>query len=114
MPGASPTINSRALGSPNESTGALCQSGSRARVCSRKSTSRGQSGQLRPGSAEGRASALVVEIVVCSPWRHGGRALQELRRMMARLARGGALGGGAGAVGLAVGPVGEDVGLAPQ
>src|SRR6478736_6433356 len=114
MPGARPTINSCALGSPNEATGALYQSGSRIRVCSRKSASRGQSGQLRRGSAEGRAAALLVEIVVSSPWRHGGRALQELRRVMTRLARGGALGGVAAELGLQLDQIGEDVGLAPQ
>src|ERR1700743_3959207 len=98
MPGASPTINSPPLGSPKEGTGELNHAGSRARASSRKATSLGQSGQLRSGSAEGReappASAgraawfLVVEIVVIAPRRHGGRALQELRGMMARLSRG--------------------------
>src|ERR1700760_3066800 len=105
MPGARPTIRSRPSGSPNEGTGALNQSGSRARVSSRKLTSLGQSGQLRSGSVESGALpasaglpclSLVLEVVVIGPRRHGGRALQELRRVMARLARGGGLGRVAG------------------
>src|ERR1700761_1430766 len=99
MPGARPTISKRPLGSPNEGTGALNHVGSRARASSRKATSRGQSGQLRSGSvpektaptAAGLARRLfsVLEIVLIGPRRHGGRALQELRGVMARLARGG-------------------------
>src|SRR6202012_4344398 len=102
MPGARPTIRSRPRGSPNEGTGALNQVGSRTRASSRKPTSLGQSGQLRSGSVGSRevpASgglpcplASVVELVVIGPRRHGGGALQELRRVMARLARGGTLG----------------------
>src|SRR5260370_41263803 len=49
-PGARPTINSRASGSPNEGTGELNQSGSFAREASRKPDSLGHSGQLRSGS----------------------------------------------------------------
>src|SRR5258705_2171480 len=60
MPGASPTINSCALASPNEATGALCQSGSFARACARNSASLGQSGQLRPGSKEAGAGRLAM------------------------------------------------------
>src|SRR5882724_3931734 len=106
MPGARPTINSCAVGSPNDSTGALYQPGSRARICARKLASRGQSGQLRSGTA-GEVAALaisatselpgafsIVEIVVAgAARRHGGRALQKLWRVMARLARRGTLGG---------------------
>src|ERR1700680_1570282 len=125
MPGARPTINSVAPGSPNESTGELNQPGSRARACLRKSASRGQSGQSRSGtrgtgaapeSCPRRAGSFsVLEFVVIgSPRRHGGRALQELRRVMTRLARGGALGGGAAELGLQLDQIGEDVGLAPQ
>src|SRR6201999_2878127 len=124
MTGARPTIRSRPWGSPNEGTGALNQVGSRARASSRKPTSLGQSGQLRSGSVESRgvpASAglprllvSVVEIVVIAPRRRGGGALQELRRVMARLARGGALGRVAAELGLQLDQVGEHVGLAAQ
>src|ERR1700753_1034395 len=122
MPGARPTISKRPLGSPNDGTGALNHAGSRARGSSREATSRGQSGQWRSGSvpegtglaAAGLARRLfsVLEIVVIGPRRHGGRALQELRGVMARLARGGALGRIATELGLQLHEVGEDVGLA--
>src|SRR5580698_4681256 len=125
MPGASPTIASRAAGSPNDGTGELNQSGWRARASSRKLTSLGQSGQLRSGSEPGRnvrasgglplaLTFLVFEVVVITPRRHGGRALQELRRMMTRFARGRTLGRIAAKLGLQFHEVGEDVGLAPQ
>src|ERR1700761_3424059 len=61
-----------------------------------------------------RARALVVEIVVIGPRRHGGGALQELRRVMTRLARGGALGRIAAELGLQLDQVGENVGLTAQ
>src|SRR5688500_6529556 len=48
-PGASPTMSSRASASPKEATGALWKSGYLARLVSRKSLSRGQSAQSRPG-----------------------------------------------------------------
>src|SRR5947209_16445623 len=91
MPGARPMMASRALRSPKEGTGALNQRGSRARLSLRKATSLGQSGQSRPGSVGSvppdgaRAVGLVVEVVAIAPRRHGGRALQELRRVVARL-----------------------------
>src|SRR5882724_198690 len=100
MPGASPTINRRAFGSPNESTGALNQPGSRARVCARKSASLGHSGQLGSGRVAGATRLLLVEIVIGGPWRHGGRALQELRSVMPRFARRRALGRIAAELGL--------------
>src|ERR1700744_6737225 len=124
MPGARPTIRSRPWGSPNEGTGALNQVGSRPRASSRNPTSLGQSGQLRSGSAESRAVPAsaglprplvsVVEIVVIAPRRRGGGALQELRRVMARLARGGALGRVAAELGLQLDEIGEEGGLAPH
>src|SRR5260370_14754166 len=119
-PGASPTISSAASGSPNDGTGELNHSGSRARAASRKPASLGQSGQLRSGSVRGRAapasrgspragSFSIVEIVVIGPRRHGGRALQELRRVMTWLARGRALGRIATELGLHLHQIGEDV-----
>src|SRR6478609_9785270 len=60
MPGASPTIKSCAVASPNESTGELNQSGSRLRAAFRKSASRGQSGQLRSGLMRGGAAVLAI------------------------------------------------------
>src|ERR1700710_101823 len=125
-PGASPTISKRPSGSPNGGTGALNQFGSRARTVSRKVTSLGQSGQLRSGTPGRRAAAparagrplalvfSILEIVVFAPRRHGGRTLQELRRVMARLARSRTLGGIAAELGLQFDQVGEDVGLASQ
>src|SRR5260370_29452384 len=123
-PGARPTMSSRPPGSPNEGTGELNHSGSLARAASRKPASRGQSGQLRSGSVRARAapgigwpcarSFSIVEIVVIASRRHGGRALQELRRVMTRLARGRTLGWIAAELGLQLHQVGEDVGLAPQ
>src|ERR1700692_1496070 len=124
MPGASPTISSRPFGSPNDGTGELNHSGSRMRAASRKLTSLGHSGQLRSGSEGGRGrppapagragSLSIVEIVVIAPRRHGGRALQELRRVMTRLARSRTLGWVAAELGLQFDQIGEDVGLAPQ
>src|ERR1700743_968635 len=100
MPGARPMIANAALGSPNDGTGELNHSGSRARASARNPASLGQSGQLRAGSVRrGGAggprlgSLSLGEIVVIGPRRHGGRALQELRRVMTRFARGRALGG---------------------
>jgi hypothetical protein len=63
--------------------------------------------------ADGRTLS-ILEIVVITPRRHGGYALQELRRVMTRLARSGALGRIAADLGLPFHDVGEDVGLAPQ
>src|ERR1700692_3668471 len=125
MPGARPTISNRPLGSPNDGTGELNHSGSRARAAWRKLTSLGQRGQLRAWSEPGRAvpaSAglscarllLVLEIVVIGPRRHGGGALQELRRVMTRFARGGTFGRVAAELGLQLHQVGEDVGLTAQ
>jgi len=54
QPGARPTIKSRASLDPNESTGALNQSGSLWRHDWRNATSRGQRGQSRPGIPLGR------------------------------------------------------------
>src|SRR5271156_5623783 len=113
-------MSSCALGSPNEGTGALNHPGSLLRVSSRKATSRGQSGQSRSGSQRGGAAApdagslLLFEIVVIAPWRHGGGAMQELRRVMTRLARGRTFGGIAAELGLQLYKVGENVGLTPQ
>src|SRR5580765_7065445 len=100
MPGARPTISRRALMSPNGGTGALCHNGSRARFASRKATRRGQSGQSRSGTRASawrldRAASLLE--VVIAPRRHRGRALEELRGVvacfaLAAIARGGALG----------------------
>src|ERR1700722_7261661 len=117
-----PTITSRASGSPKEGTGELNQPGSRRRAVSRKATSLGQSGQLRSGSVADRSaggcplagSFSVVEFVVIAPRRHRGGALQELRRVVARLARGRTLGRVAAELGLQFHQIGEDVGLAPQ
>src|SRR5690349_19368983 len=125
MPGARPTISRRALMSPKGATGALCHNGSRARFASRKATRRGQSGQSRSGTRVVGAGALrpdrpvsLLEVVI-APRRHRGRALQELRRVMARLtiaavARSGAFGRVAAELGLQLDEVGEDVGLAAQ
>src|SRR5580700_3826186 len=92
MPGARPTINKRPFGSPKAGTGALNQSGSRARLAARKSASLGQkpqslSGSVPCGGGSGFAEPLVVEVVAIAPRRHRGRALQELRSVMARFAR---------------------------
>src|SRR3984885_9472610 len=124
MPGARPTISSRPSGSPNAGTGELNHSGSRAHVASRKLTSLGHSGQLRSGSEggsgtppapAGRAGSVsIVEIVVIAPRRHGGRALQELRRVMTRLARGRTLGWIAADLGLQLHQIREDGGLTAQ
>src|ERR1700730_14512530 len=113
MPGARPTINSSASESPNGGTGALNQSGSRARAWALNSASRGHSRQSRSGSVM-VATALLVEFFVIGPWRHGGRALQELRGVMTRLARGRALGRVAAELGLQFHQVGKDVGLPAQ
>src|SRR3981189_846017 len=59
-------------------------------------------------------SILLVQIVVIGPWRHGGRALQELRRVVTWLAQSRALEGIAAKLGLQLHQIGEDVGLAPQ
>src|SRR6185437_1992753 len=119
-----PTINSRPSGSPNDGTGALNQPGSRARAAARKLTRRGQRGQSGPGWVGERASpagagslplsASIVKIVVAAPRRHRGRTVQELRGVMARLARRRTLGGIAAKLGLQFHQIGEDVGLAPQ
>src|SRR5262245_14184834 len=89
MPGARPTTTKRALTSPNGGTGALWHNGSRARFASRKATRRGQSGQSRSGTRVGgwrlgRAASLLE--VVIAPRRHRGRALEELRGVVASLA----------------------------
>src|ERR1700748_3584171 len=120
MPGASPTINNCPSGSPKTGTGALNQPGSRCRASSRKAASLGQSGQFRSGwfgkDAGGLPpiSPLVADLVVIAPRYHGGRALQELRRMMTRFARSRAFGRVAAELGLQFHEVGEDVGLTPQ
>src|SRR5438128_5275248 len=108
--------------SPKGATGALCHNGSRARLAARKATRRGQSGQSRSGTRVrgwrlDRAASLLE--VVIAPRRHGGRALEELRGVVARLAlgaitRGGAFGRVAAELGLQLDEVGEDVGLAAQ
>jgi hypothetical protein len=61
-----------------------------------------------------KASRSVSEVVAFAPWCSRGGALQELRRVMARLARGRTLGGIAAELGLQFDKVGEDVGLAAQ
>src|SRR5436190_24139470 len=68
------------------------------------------SAHRRPGTA----SRSIIEVVVFAPWYPGGRALQELRCVMARLARGRPFGRVAAKLGLQFHEVGEDVGLAPQ
>src|SRR3954471_4213325 len=109
--------------SPKGATGALCHNGSRARFAARKATRRGQSGQSRSGTRVrgwrlDRAASLLE--VVIAPRRHRGRALEELRGVMASLAtlaavtRGGAFGRVAAELGLQLDEVGEDVGLAAQ
>src|SRR6185312_13212819 len=124
-PGARPTIRSLAQASPKEGTGALNQVGSFLRACARNSASRGHSGQSRSGSARGRAardspgaaSFLIVEIVVSAPWCHRGGALQELRRVMTRLAwlaRRRTFRRIASKLGLQFDEVGEHVSLAPE
>src|SRR5262245_22637629 len=89
-------MRSRALGGPNEATGALNQAGSRLRHSSRNFLRRGQRGQSRPGlpDASGIAARSILEIVVVIKARAGtrplrrGRTLQELRRVpLARFAR---------------------------
>src|SRR6202030_3323371 len=120
IPGARPTITSLPFWSPKPGTGALNQSGSRARLALRKSASLGQSAQSRSGSVSARRTppgaeaALVVEVVAIAPRRHAGRTLQELRSVMARLAGGRPLGRVAAQLGLQFNQIGEDVGLAPQ
>src|SRR3954463_16835323 len=92
-------MSRRALTSPKGATGALCHNGSRARFASRKATRRGQNGQSRSGMRVGGwwlSRASLLEIVI-APRRHRGRALEELRGVVAGLAlaaiaRGGALG----------------------
>ena len=61
-----------------------------------------------------KASRSIIQVVVFAPWWPGGRALQELRRMMARLARGRTLGRIAAELGLQFHQIGEDVCLAAQ
>src|SRR5947209_14101919 len=108
-----------ASGSPNEGTGALNHSGSRTRASSRKAARRGQSGQSRSGPDEvdaapvGAGPFLLFEIVVIAPRRRSGGAVQELRRVVAGLARGRALGRIAAELGLQPDEVGEDIGLTP-
>src|SRR5437762_13686028 len=95
-------MRSRASSGPNEWTGALNQSGSFARHCSRNATRRGQSGQSRGGSLSSdlrmillaepvptsadhaRAALFVVKILVrgTGPLRRQ-RTLQELRVLAA-------------------------------
>src|SRR2546421_3235179 len=126
-PGASPTINRRPSGSPNEGTGELNQSGSRSRAASRKLRSLGQSGQLRSGSVRstagnGRPLAApvsigwfsVLEFLVITPWHHRGRALQELRRVVTRLTWGRTFGRVPADLRLQLDQIGEHVRLSPQ
>src|SRR5262245_18938400 len=94
MPGASPTISSRAESGPKAGTGALNQSGCSCRKFWRNICSRGQSGQSRAGVDAGVDNApgigasrrdengLVFEIVVVSAGTGAlrrGATLQELR-----------------------------------
>src|SRR5260221_4313367 len=60
-----------------------------------------------------KPSSSIIEVVF-APWSPGGRALQELRRVVTRLARGRALGRITAELGLQFHQIGEDVGLAPQ
>src|SRR5436305_3486147 len=126
-PGARPTIKSCPLGSPNEGTGELNQSGSRARAVSRKLRSLGQSGQSRSGPAHRTAgsglplpplfpamSLLLLELVLIASWHHRGRALQELRCVMTRFTWRRAFGWVPADLGLQFDEVSEHVGLAPQ
>src|ERR1700704_1150898 len=55
-----------------------------------------------------KASSSIIEVVF-APRHRGGRALQELRGVMTRLARGRALGGIAAELGLQLHQIGEDV-----
>src|SRR5262245_58578711 len=104
-------MRTRALGSPKEATGALCHVGSRVRASARNAANRGQSGQFWSGSA-GEGSRLFVEIVVTgSTRRHGGGALQELRRVVARLAMTFAAALTALARGRALGRIAAELGL---
>src|SRR5271169_1284701 len=124
MPGASPTIRSRACASPKDDTGALNQAGSFARACARKSASLGQSRQSRSGSVFSSVAggtwpfaarfSLVEVFIAAAPRRHGRRALQELRRMMAWLARRRTLGRIAAELRLQLHEIGKDVGLTAQ
>jgi hypothetical protein len=61
-----------------------------------------------------KASRSIAEVVLFAPWGPRGGALQELRRMMTRLARGRTLGGIAAELGLQFHEIGEDVGLAAK
>src|SRR5258707_14239842 len=56
----------------------------------------------------------IIAVGAFARWCPRGRALQELRRVMTRLAEGRTLGGIAAELGLQLHQVGEDVGLAPQ
>src|SRR5918993_4392820 len=135
MPGARPTMRSRASRDPNEGTGALNQPGSRARRPSRKVTRRGQRGQSRGGSTAAMVSLaiqssdrlfFVVEVLAgtarggrCTG-RRSGAALQELRRVLAALVAAfrplarSALGRIAADLRLQLDEVDEDVGLPAQ
>src|SRR6516165_3870363 len=128
MPGASPTIRTRAFGSPKDDTGALNQSGSFARACARKSASRGHSRQLRSGSVARSVAggtwpftlplaccfSIVEVFIATASRRHGRRALQELRRMMPWLARRRTLGRIAAELRLQLYEIGKDVSLPAQ
>src|SRR5258708_32916415 len=60
-----------------------------------------------------KASSSIIEVVF-APWSLRVRALQELRRVVTRLARGRALGRIGAELGLQVHQVCEDVDLSPQ
>src|SRR5262249_20587999 len=100
-PGARPTIKSRALLGPKESTGALNQSGSLWRHAWRNATSRGQRGQSRPGIPLGRtgskliisASRVAAKIARRAgerrrAYRQHGRAVRQTRRRFSAEAAG--------------------------
>src|SRR5882757_6420576 len=123
MPGARPTISSAASGSPNDGTGALNQSGWRARIDWRNSSSLGQSWQLGSGAVAALAvtrrplaggTFSILEIFVIAPRRHRGGALQELRRVMTGFAGGRAFRRIASELGLQLHQIGEDIRLPAQ
>ncbi len=107
------------------------QCGSRARISSRNATSRGHSGQSRPGSdsrATGRETGpaddrrlsrvtSVVELFLIAPGRYrAGAALQELRRVprLAMIARSRALRRVAAQLGLQFDQIGKHIRLPAQ
>src|SRR5258708_12289284 len=81
MPGASPTISTRASRSPNERTGAFCQSGYLPRSSCRKATSLGQRGQSSGGSSKRCAATGALRLG--RPHQRFGRGVVELALLVA-------------------------------